>query len=563
MLKSLYIRNYALIEEMTISFDEGLNIITGETGTGKSIILGALSLILGDRARTDMIREGADKAVIEADMQVPDSISLDWMKEYVDIVTHSLLIRREIQSSGRSRAFVHDTPVPVSVINTLGDLLIDLHGQHEHQALFKTENHLSYLDNFGTPKDTLVELRDSYIQLSDIQTELDDLKNKQSMMTEKQDILAFQFQEIQSVDPKPDEDITLEAEERTLKSAEKLFDLLKTLKETLYEGEGATIEHIARAEQRVSEFTSLNPQFKDWAQALARSRIEIQETLHALDTFVSGIDFDPNRLEQIRERLSALIRLKKKYGGSLEQVFEHFTKLKSALGDSGSVQTQVAELEKSLREIVEHLSSQCVTLTRLRRENAGKLSEQIKKILKELGLPDAEMQIRVMQKEKAGSPVKIQNKPVLVTLRGMDQVEFLISLNAGESPKPLAQIASGGEISRIMLAIKTILADADNIPVLVFDEIDTGISGRIAHVVGTNLKKLAQKHQIICITHLPQIAAMGSTHFSVHKDVVEGRSQTNVRRLDYDQRIYEIAKLIGGEKVTEAALDSAKELLFQ
>lgn len=560
MLKTLIVENYALIESLRIDFHSGLNIITGETGTGKSIIIGALGLILGDRAKTDIIRQGAEKALVEAVLSVPKSIS-STLADEIAPPYDELLIRREVYSNGRNRCFVNDSPVTLSILADLGNLLIDLHGQHEHQALFRIENHLNYLDNYESNNELLDIVVESYNSYLSCLRELNEIKNRENELKNKEQLLSFQVQEIQRVDPKSGEDIDLDNQERILRNAEKLHESLNFLENLLYDGEGCVVEQLSEANRHLIQYQPIDDRFNKWAEECDSARISVQELFHTIQAFVNQIDFNADHLEEIRTRLSALTQLKKKYGGSLDEVLSFFTCSKNELKQIETLDETIQKKTEELSAIQKAFSDYCLQLSESRKNNALELSHDIVRVLSELGLQHAKVNIQLTQKEKEDGPVLLDNKTYAATQKGIDHAEFMISLNAGENPKPLRQIASGGEISRIMLALKTVMAETDQIPILVFDEIDTGISGRIARVVGKNLKEVSRKHQIICITHLPQIASLGDKHFTVMKEMSDGRTRTIVHSLSEQDRVVEIAKLLGGETITDNTLQNARELL--
>jgi len=560
MLKKLIIKDYALIDTLSIEFGPGLNILTGETGTGKSIIIGALSLLLGERTGSDIIRQGADMAVVEGWFHIPETFRWELIDGKVDI-KDELLLRREVHRSGRSRAFANDSPIPNTVLAAIGDLLIDLHGQHAHQTLLHERYHLDYLDNFGIEKGLLQELKESYAQFKSLTMELKALQEKEVILQEKLELLEFQVQEIDTATPQEGEDEALELEDRKLRNSEKLFQTAKMLNDLLYDGEGSVSERFATAETSLAGLKDVDPVFEKWAKECESARIAAEEIAKGFQSYISKIEFDPQRLDEIRERLGLFSRLKKKYGGSMQQVLEFRDKAKKELDQIDTLEKDIGRITCELNDERDRLARTCQKVSQLRKDLSSELAQKTLEALSELGLKNGIFNVRILQKENDQGPIPIESRRYNVSSRGIDTAEFLISLNPGEEPKPISKIASGGEISRIMLALKTVLAEADEIPVLVFDEIDTGISGRIARVVGKNLKDVAVKHQVICITHLPQIASMGDVHFRVDKEVVDKRSRTTIRRLQQDEQVIEIAKLIGGEKITESALQSARELL--
>lgn len=561
MLKKLTIKDYALIDEMSIEFGPGLNILTGETGAGKSIIIGALSLLLGERAKADIIRQGTSMAVVEGLFDAPPSMNLGILGSSVPLEEDGFLLRREVHASGKSRSFANDSPIPQSFLATLGDLLIDLHGQHDHQALLKVDSHLDYLDNFSADRELLESVRESFRRFQSLENDLKILRQKEGMLKEKRELMEFQVQEIEKAHPKKGEEEDLELEEKILRNSERLFQASEQLKALLYGEEGSVSEKIATAEGLLTELKGVDPQFEKQRKECESARITVEEVVNSIQTYISKVEFNPERLEEVRERLGLFTRLKNKHGGSMEKVLEFWEKTKKELETMQTMGEEINQLTEALEEEKKRLAGICEKLSALRKRTAAVLEKQTLVALEELGLKNGRFCIRMEQMENPEGPVQIGRQNYAVTARGVDKAEFFISLNIGEDPKPLAKVASGGEISRIMLALKTVLAEADNVPVLVFDEIDTGISGRIARVVGKNLKEVSKKHQVICITHLPQIASMADVHFCVEKQVQDNRSITRIRSLEKEERVNEIAKLIGGEKVTESALQSARELL--
>lgn len=561
MLKKLYIKNYALIDKMCVEFGPGLNILTGETGVGKSIILGALSLLLGERVKTDVIRGDASMAVVEGLFDVPSYIKLETIDSQIVTDQEELLLRREIHQSGRSRSFANDSPISNSVLSAIGDLLIDLHGQHEHQTILKVDHHLDYLDNFGAEEGLLSRVKVSFKQFRSLKTELEDLQQRETRLHEKRELLEFQVQEIAKADPKEGEGESLESEERILRNSERIFQASNQITNLLYDGEGSVSEKLSTAENALTGLEGVDPLFEKWMKECESARIGVEEIVNNIQTFASRVEFNPQRLEILRERLGLFSQLKKKYGGSIEQVLKHWEEAKKELDQIENIGDEIDRVSTALEEEKKILTHLCEELSAQRRNVASNLEKETVAALEELGLKNSVFCISVEPKKNPEGPVQIGGQNYAVSSRGIDTAEFFISLNPGENPKKLTRVASGGEISRIMLALKTVLAEADRIPVMVFDEIDTGISGRIARVVGKNLKEVSRNHQVICITHLPQIASMGDLHFCVEKEVKANRSRTKIRPLGKEERVMEIAKLMGGEKVTESTIQSARELL--
>jgi len=561
MLKNLNIKNYALIGELAIEFGPGLNILTGKTGAGKSIIVDALGLLLGDRAKPDVIRSGESLAVVEGFFEIPDRLK-GRLGRFEDLdLEGGLLLRREVHGNGRTRCFVNDSPVTLSVFSDLGDHLVDLHGQHDHQALLKPERHLDYIDSYGVDAALLRQVSESYKRLKALEREVESLQSRQKSLAERRDLLAFRVQEIELVRPISGEEDELTREEKRMNSREKLLQTAQMLNEILYEGQGSALERLHQAESSLSDLKEVDPRFPKWAEDCASMRIIIQELVKGFQSLVSGLDFNPERLEEIRDRLGKFSLLKKKYGGSMAEVLSAWESARREL-------TQLDHFEEDISSALQNLEAECKTFSELcrtlsgrRKEIASSLERALKSALVHLGFSQGLFQVRFELRRDEKGPVRLDGASWAGSHKGMDLAEFMITVNPGEEPRPLAWVASGGEISRIMLALKTVLARADAVPVLVFDEIDTGISGRIARVVGTNLKAVSQDHQVICITHLPQIASLGNRHFSVEKRVEGKRSFTRIRSLSGEDRVLEIAKLLGGETVTEAALEGARDLM--
>jgi DNA repair protein RecN (Recombination protein N) len=561
MLKTLHIRDYALIDRLDIEFGPGFNILTGETGAGKSIIIGAFGLLLGEKGRTDSIRQDAPFSMVEGTFQIPPFL-IDVMAKFdINGDGNELVLRREVHRTGKSRCFANDSPITQATLSALGDLLVDLHGQHDHQSLLKTEYHLETLDTFGVPQDPLDALKLSFRKFRTLSGELDALREKEQKLRQQRDLVEFQIQQIAKINPLPGEEETLVSEEKILSHSEKLSQIASNVSGLLYAGESSITEKLSAAENDLANARDIDPRFESWITECRSLRIAAEEIGKSMQEYASKIEFNPQRLEEVRERLGAFTLLKKKYGNSMEQVLEFWKKSKEELQTGEQVGTEILHLTQEVDAEKQTLSRRSEEVSKFRKKAALLLEKETVHALGELGLKGGVFQISLTRRENPDGPVIVDDRPYAATAKGIDAVEFIISLNPGEDPKPLARVASGGEISRIMLALKSVLAETDRIPVLVFDEIDTGISGRIARVVGRNLKNIAQGRQVICITHLAQIASLADRHFCVEKTVHDNRSKTTVRMLEPKDRIPEIAKLIGGEKITDSSIQSARELI--
>ncbi len=566
MLRSLHIQDYALIEDLRVAFGPGLNIITGETGAGKSILIGALQMILGERAQKDVIRRGAERSVVEGVFDQVDSPLIRSLLEDLEVEWQPLLVlRREITSS-QSRAFINDTPATATALRTIADQLIDLHGQHEHQSLLRIETHLDLLDHFGGLGDLTDEYRRVFKKVSNVAAELERMKERESELAQRRELYEFQIEEIDAVSPSAGEEEKLEQEQAVLENAERLSELANRLYQTLYDDDGSVYDRLGQAMREFVELIRIDHTLNREFAELESAKVIVDDVARSLSEYSAGLEFDADRLEQIRDRLADYQRLVKKYGGSLEAVLEHRRKIGKEHDSAINFESAISRLEKAKREGCEALSDVAFRLSERRATAADDVQSAIIEELERLGIANADFEVRIEQEEDEDGWVWEQwqsNNPTRyrASERGIDQAEFFITTNVGEEVKPLARVASGGEVSRIMLAMKSILAKNEAFPILVFDEIDTGISGAISQKVGETLRDLATNHQIICITHLPQIAATADFHYVVEKTVGGHRTRTSIRRLGDRERAEEVATLMSGAEITEAALQSARELM--
>jgi DNA repair protein RecN (Recombination protein N) len=443
-----------------------------------------------------------------------------------------------------------------------------LHGQHEHQSLLQTRAHLRYLDAFGGLEELAAKVATAYASVREIQDRLAEWLNRQQELREKRELNAFQLQEMTSVDPQPGEEENLLEEERLLSSAERRYQLSAQITELLYEAEGAVqatpvVVQLKAALSALEELSDVDPSLRPLHTDCKVAAVTLQEAAQETQRYRSRIEFNPARLEQVRQRLADFNRLKRKYGGSMEGVFERRAALEASFVDLENFEEKIDALQKQLASGKQHCAELCLKLSSRRQKAANQLSDLVPQVLGELGMAGAQFEVSITTHPDEQSFVKVDNQFVRVTATGVDHIEFFISANLGQAPAPLVKVASGGEISRIMLALKSILAERDDIPVLIFDEIDAGISGRVAQAVGRKLQQLAKSHQIICITHLPQIASAGAQHFLVEKSVADGKTVTAVRQLGEAERPEAIARLLGGEVISESHLRSARDLLAE
>jgi DNA repair protein RecN (Recombination protein N) len=566
MLKSLEIKDYALIDHINVEFGKGLNIITGETGAGKSILIDAMSLLLGERASTEVVRKGAQKSFVEGIFDVELNKKVKSLLEENEIEFQpELIIRREISLKGSNRCFVNDSPVSLNIIKELGDLLVDLHGQHEHQSLLRTETHIEFLDEFANNHKLLEEYKTVYKELNSKQNELRDLKSKEESLKEKKEIYGFQIKEIDNINPLPTEDELIVNELNILENSEKLLELTDEVYNKLYDGEPSVIDLLGETKHKLNQLANIDKSFLESEGECDSALAVVKELANSLRSYKSRIDVDPKEIENKRERLGSLNLLKKKYGGSIAKIIEHREKIGNEFELADNFSAAINNLIKEINDLRKSAGEAAEKLSTSRKKYAAKVESEVKKVLAQLGIPDAIFKVNIKQNETERNDnhsLILKNKNYICTETGIDEVEFYISTNAGEDVKPLTKVASGGEVSRIMLSLKTILAKSDKLPLLIFDEIDTGVSGRIAQKVGAALKDLASFHQIISITHLPQIAGMADNHFAVEKKQVDNRAVSSIKILSNDERINEVAKLISGEELSKASIESAKQLIL-
>ncbi len=561
MIKSLYIKNFALIEELEVGFEKGLNILTGQTGAGKSIILGALNMILGERADTDVIRQGTDKAIAEGIIQAGENKHIQKiLKENAVDYSTELILRREIRDSG-SRAFINDTPVTITVLKQVGDFLVDLHGQHDHQLLLKEENHRGMIDGFGDITPYLQAYRACYGDMKALRKELKSLKRKEHELKEKLELYRFQVQELDDAELQPGEEEELEAEMNLLDNAEELDQKAADIV-SLGNGDDASVMSFLNAiKLHLEDMARIEPEFRNYLEEVSSARISIQEMINFTERYRLDIEFNPQRLEFLRQRQNELNRLRKKYNRSIPQLIEYLQEIREELNMAENFDLEIEKIQQKIDDQAELLAEAARDLHEKRQEVGNKLSQSIVDELQRLSIPHAQFRVRVDWLEADSGWIEIDGRPVECTEHGSDGVHFYISTNKGEEPKPLAKIASGGEISRVMLALKSTLAKEQSLPVMIFDEIDTGISGEVSEKVGRTMRFLSEECQIIAITHQPQIASQAHKHYKVQKIEGADRTVTRILALSEREHIQEVASLMSGEDITDAAVKSAEQLI--
>ena len=554
MLLQLNIKDFAIIDNLQITFGKGLNILTGETGAGKSIIVDAVKLILGDRASLDDIRSSKDEAVVEAMFDMSSLKDIAGLLETAGLPNEeNIIIRRVISRSGKNRTFINNSMANLTLLQEIGSRIIDIYGQHDHQSLTRPEEHIDILDNFGGLMPLRQEYINAYMEYVSIKKELDSLMADNEKLVERQDFLSFQSREIEVAGLKTGEDAELKKEKEILANAEKLFDAAHSGHDILYASGGSVLERIGHVLNRLKDVSRIDERLKPTLQTLETAVCQIEDAASFLRDYSQEMSFEPGRLEEADNRLDAINKLKKKYGQTIELILQKKKEIDKELDSIIHHDEKIAELKKVIDSSRDKAAALAKKLSGKRIDAGRILKKKMEQELSDLGMKKTVFEVRIKKDAfEAGNFNLGEN--------GMDRLEFFISPNVGEEPKPLAKIASGGELSRIMLAIKRIAATG-KIPVLIFDEVDAGIGGGTAEVVGKKLKEVSKNHQVLCITHLPQIAAYADKHYSVTKEVRGGRTVAEVRELKGDDRIVELSRMLGGVKITDRTREHAREML--
>ncbi len=545
MLQELVIKNLAIIDALTITFKEGLNVLTGETGAGKSIIVDSLGLALGQRASSDMIKHGADEGSVQALFEVKEiTIPEELFPVEPD---NTIILRRTLNTQGRNRAYINDTLVNLSTLELMGKSLVDIHSQHEHQSLLNKEIQLDLLDAYGDLKSLKDHYRTVFGEVSNLRTELQKLQEASRFRAQRLDLLRFQINEIKQAKLKPDEEELLRQEYMILKNSARLSEAVRSAFEGIYGSDNSSIVQISKSLQKLRDLSNIDPGLKPVVDLLSEAKPLLDEASQELLKIKEKYELDPRRVDFVNERLDLIDRLKKKYGNSVEEILEYLQKAEEEIQNLEGSEEKLTELEKRLKEKEELLIELGRELSKKRKAIASKIEEAITKELKEVGFDKALFRASLQELN-------------LPARDGIDHLEFEFSANPGEPPKPLSKVASGGELSRLMLCLKVILAEVDKVPVLIFDEVDAGIGGITAQKVAQRLKKLSRHRQVICITHLPQIASAADHHIKVEKIQKKDRVSVLVKALSEEERQEEIARMLSG-KITDASLRHAKELI--
>jgi DNA repair protein RecN (Recombination protein N) len=561
MLRELRIRNFVVIDEVVLELKPGLNIITGETGAGKTIILDALGLIAGQRGSTDVIRNREDEASVEALFDsLPEELS-EKLGNAGFKAEDEIVIKRIVSRSGKNRIYLNGSLAPRAVLAEIGATLVQIYGQHEHQTLLQPETHLSLLDGFAELEAPARSMQMSYKILTASWNELNQVKQSIEQKRREKALLETQLEELERARLKPGEEEELRAAKNVLAHSEKLYQGCREGEDLLYESDAALVGRLGKYSGRLRELAGVDQHLRPTVELLESSLAQLQEAATQLRRYAERIHFDRNSLEQVEERLAEIQRLKRKYGGSVEDILRVHEEIRESLGSLEQGEGKIAALEKTFADVRQTAWDTAEKISTARQRAAKKLKRDMEREVRTLGMPETTFEVRfTTHDEKADVPPFFVGGKKL-TERGMDQVEFYFSPNPGEPPKPLARIASGGELSRLMLALKALVLTAGEASTLLFDEVDAGIGGRVAEIVGKKLKQVAARQQVLSVTHLPQIAALADAHYVVEKEVEQGRTFTRVKQLSERDRIAEIARMLGGIKITDQARRHAEELV--
>ncbi len=561
MLRELRIKNFAIIDQATLELGPGLNVLTGETGAGKTIILNALGLILGGRISSDFIRQGEQEATVEALLDDLPQPLRDKLREMDYGDEDELIIKRVVSRQGKNRIYLNGSLAPLVRLAELGSHLIHIYGQHEHHGLLNPERHLPLLDAYGSLEDKATAVGRRYHECKTLWDQLNRAKETLARQVREEAMLREQVDEISRASLQSGEEEELQARKNILNHAEKLFSGCQEGEEVLYEAEDSVVSRLGRVLARLQELAAIDPSLDETVELVNSAMAHLDEATSSLRQYKSRVEFDPQALERLDDRMAELNRLKRKYNESIEEIIKIGENAAEVLNTLDRGEEGITALEKEVEKSRRIAWTEAEALSAQRKRAAKGFKKDLEKETDGLGMASTQFEIRFLDgnSERDGSP--FSNGQKTLTEDGMDQVELYFSPNPGEDVKPLARIASGGELSRVMLAIKSLVLTKGEIPTLLFDEVDAGIGGRVAEMVGNKLKKVAETHQVLCVTHLPQVAALASSHYVVEKEVSKGRTFTRVKKLAQKEKIAEIARMLGGIKITEQTKRHAEEML--
>jgi DNA repair protein RecN (Recombination protein N) len=556
MLEKLHVEGYALIDSAEINLSAGLNVLSGETGAGKSILIDALGLLLGEKGDTSAVRAGDGEAVISGVFLVNDNQeALAWLSKHgIEPEDGEVILRRNLKNNGKGRIYIQSVPSTKADLSELTDSLIDMHGQHEHQSLLKLESHRQLIDSYGGHTGAAVSFHKIFVELSQRKKELEELEATERDRLREQDMLTFAVNEIQAANLREGEEEELKQEAALLAQGEKFFSLLQGFHSLLVESGQGAMTQIRKALEDLRTMAGIDVSLAPLIERYENALYELEDISESVRKYGENIDFSPQRQEVCEERLSAIRRLCKKYGANVKAVLDYASESERKLNKLTNIEEERSALTSAIGELEKQLVSKARELSDMRKNTALKLSDKIQRNLQELGMPKAEFRIEL------GRKLSDSGKPICGPW-GMDRPEFLISANPGEELKPLRKVASGGEMSRIMLAIKAVLAETDSIQGLVFDEIDAGIGGEVAVAVGRYLKELSRKKQVLCVTHLATIAVHADNHLKVMKTTSQSRTVTEIKEILGDEKVVEIARMLAGDSKGESSLAYAEQML--
>ena len=561
MLRELRIKNFAVIDEAALELGPGLNVLTGETGAGKSIILNALEIVSGDRVTSDLIRHGEDEATVEALFEeVPEAVK-EKLREASFAVDDELVIKRIVSRSGRNRIYVGGGLCPLSLLSDISSSMVHIYGQHEHHALLKPETHMGLLDAFAGLGDRVSGMSAKFHTMDSVWQSLSQARALLEKRKKEKRALETQAEEIVNARLRPGEEEELQAKKNVLLHAEKLYQGCLEGQELLYEGESAMVSRLGRYGSKLKELAAIDRGLQPVTDLVEAAVAQLEEANTRLRRYAERVHFEPGALEQLEDRLAEIHRLKRKYNGSVEDILRIQAEVESQIESLQHHEEEIPALERTFEAARQTAWETAGALGQERQKAAKQFKREMEKEVKSLGMPETVFEVRFFDlAEKEDDPPYLVGGKKL-TEQGSDQIEFYFSPNPGEPPKPLAKIASGGELSRLMLAMKSLVLSPGDIPTLLFDEVDAGVGGGVAEIVGKKLKQVAAAHQVICVTHLPQIAALADSHHVVRKEISRGRTSTKVNKLQEQERVEEIARMLGGVKITDRTIRHAEEMV--
>lgn len=549
MLVELRLKNFAIIDEISISFGTNLNIITGETGTGKSLIVDAINIILGDKFTADHVKSADRETSVEALFEVPGDFGIGEKLEQFGIGDQEgeLVIKRVFNPGGRNRIYINGSIATLATLSRVTDGLVNMFGQHEHQSLLKKSNYLSYLDAFSQLEHEVSQYKASYAELVCAESELEALRRKEREGAEKEDYLRFQAEEIKKVSPAPEEDSELEAERVRLENSERFSSSLTGATGLVYEGDSSAVGFLKEALSHIERVSDLDSSLGELRDRIAAVLIETEDVFYGLSEFAGKIEHNPQRLEEVLSRLEEISRLKRKHGDSIEEIIKKQHEIESELEGLENSAGRLREIERRRDSLREKVSAVASSISAARKAGAGRLGDLFSGQAESVGLKNARFEVEFSEKD--------------LSVDGTDSVQFLFSANPGQAPRPISRVASGGELSRIMLLLKSFVSSGDVGSIFIFDEVDAGIGGVVAESIGRKIKNLSDQSQVVCITHLPQVAKFADTHLLVAKEFGDGETDVSINALSGEERVMEIGRMLAGESVSEKTFEVARELI--